>query len=123
MNRISGLGVGAASYLGGVRSTHTRDLEAYCDAALAGGPIPGESERLEGAAQAGEAIMLALRTAEGVDSRRFRERYGIDVHERYRGVVGDLVAAGVLVADDARSAPHRARPVRSQRCLWRVPRR
>jgi oxygen-independent coproporphyrinogen-3 oxidase len=94
-----GLGVGAASYLGGVRSTHTRDLEAYCDAARAGGPIPGESERLEGAAQAGEAIMLALRTAEGVDSRRFRERYGIDVHERYRGVVGDLVAAGVLAAD------------------------
>jgi oxygen-independent coproporphyrinogen-3 oxidase len=96
-----GLGVGAASYLGGVRSTHTRDLEAYCGAALAGEPIPGESERLEGAAQAGEAIMLALRTAEGVDLERFRERYGIDVHERYRKVVGDLVAAGVLVADGA----------------------
>ena len=96
-----GLGVGAASYLGGVRSTHTRDLDAYCNAALAGGPVPGESERLEGAAQAGEAIMLALRTAEGVDSARFRERYGIDVHERYRGVVGDLVAAGVLAADAA----------------------
>jgi oxygen-independent coproporphyrinogen-3 oxidase len=96
----SGLGVGAASYLGGARSTHTRDLEEYCVAALAGGPVPGESERLEGAAQAGEAIMLALRTAEGVESARFRERYGFDVHERYRGVVGDLVAAGVLVADD-----------------------
>ena len=96
-----GLGVGAASYLGGVRSTHTRDLEAYCDAALAGTPIPGESERLEGAKQAGEAIMLALRTAEGVDVAAFRERYGIDVHERYRSVVGDLVAAGVLSADPA----------------------
>src|SRR6202022_2171456 len=55
-----GLGVGAASYLGGVRSTHTRDLDAYGEAALAGRPIPGESERLEGPAQAGEAIMLAL---------------------------------------------------------------
>jgi oxygen-independent coproporphyrinogen-3 oxidase len=96
-----GLGVGAASYLSGIRSTHTRDLDAYCDAALAGGPVPGESERLEGAAQAGEAIMLALRTAEGVDSERFRERYGFDVHERYRGVVGDLVAAGVLASDAA----------------------
>lgn len=97
-----GLGVGAASYLGGVRSTHTRDLDAYCDAALAGAPIPGESERLEGAKQAGEAIMLALRTAEGVDVPAFRERYGIDVHQRYRSVVGDLVAAGVLAADPAR---------------------
>jgi oxygen-independent coproporphyrinogen-3 oxidase len=96
-----GLGVGAASYLDGMRSTHTRDLEAYCEAALARTPIPGESERLEGPARAGEAIMLALRTAEGVDLRAFRERYGIDVNERYRSVVDDLVAAGVLAADAA----------------------
>jgi oxygen-independent coproporphyrinogen-3 oxidase len=97
-----GLGVGAASYLDGVRSTHTRDLGAYCEAALAGVPIPGESERLEGAKRAGEAIMLALRTAEGVDLPAFRERYGIDVHQRYGSVVDDLVAAGVLAADVAR---------------------
>jgi oxygen-independent coproporphyrinogen-3 oxidase len=96
-----GLGVGAASYLGGVRSTHTRDLDAYLDAAVAGRAIPGESERLEGAAQAGEAIMLALRTAEGVELARFRERYGIDVRERYGDVVGELVAAGMLAADSA----------------------
>lgn len=94
-----GLGVGAASYLGGVRSTHTRDLDAYSQAALGGDPIPGESERLEGPKQAGEAIMLALRTAEGVDVDAFRERYGIDINERYREVVDDLVAAGVLSAD------------------------
>ncbi|HTD36902.1 MAG TPA: radical SAM family heme chaperone HemW, partial [Candidatus Limnocylindrales bacterium] len=97
-----GLGVGAASYLGGVRSTHTRDLDAYLDAALAGRPIPGESERLEGAARVGEAIMLALRTAEGVDLARFRERYGIDVRARYEQVVGELVAAGMLAADGER---------------------
>jgi oxygen-independent coproporphyrinogen-3 oxidase len=96
-----GLGVGAASYLAGVRSTHTRELGVYCDAALGGGPIPGESEQLEGAARVGEAIMLALRTAEGVDLARFRERYGIDVREQYGNVVGDLVAAGVLAADGA----------------------
>ena len=96
-----GLGVGAASYLDGVRSTHTRDLSAYCESALAGTPIAGESERLEGAKRAGEAIMLALRTAEGVDLPAFRERYGIDVYQRYRGAVDDLVAAGVLAADAA----------------------
>jgi oxygen-independent coproporphyrinogen-3 oxidase len=96
-----GLGVGAASYLGGVRSTYTRHLDAYCDAALAGGAIPGESERLEGAARTGEAIMLALRTVEGVDLHAFRERYGIDVLERYRSVVDDLVAGGVLDAGSA----------------------
>jgi oxygen-independent coproporphyrinogen-3 oxidase len=96
-----GLGVGAASYLAGVRSTHARDLEAYVAAASAGQPIPGESERLEGAARAGEAIMLALRTAEGVDVRRFRERYGIDMQAAYGRIVGELVEAGMLVSDAA----------------------
>ncbi|MEO7039351.1 MAG: radical SAM family heme chaperone HemW [Candidatus Elarobacter sp.] len=94
-----GLGVGAASYLEGVRSTHTRELDVYCRTALAGEAIPGESERLEGAARAGEAIMLALRTSEGVEVASFRERYGIDVNQRYRDVVEEFVAAGLLVAD------------------------
>jgi oxygen-independent coproporphyrinogen-3 oxidase len=95
-----GLGVGAASYLAGVRSTHTRDLETYAAAALAGAPVPGESERLEGAAQAGEAIMLALRTAEGVDLASFRERYGLDVVQQYRAVVDEMAGGEFLVVAD-----------------------
>ena len=61
-----------------MRSVHTRELARYCEAALAGRAIPGEAERLEGAKRAGEAAMLALRTAEGVDAIAFGERYGID---------------------------------------------
>jgi oxygen-independent coproporphyrinogen-3 oxidase len=95
-----GLGVGAASYIDGVRSTHTRDLAAYEAAALAGEPIPGSAERLEGDAATGEAIMLALRTSEGVDARAFRERYGIDVLARYAPAVADFTAAGLLAADE-----------------------
>ncbi len=96
-----GLGVGAASYLDGVRATHTRSLEEYVAAALAEARIPGESERLTGAAAAGEAIMLALRTAEGVDLARFRERYAIDMRTAYGTVIGELVQAGMLASDDA----------------------
>ncbi len=97
-----GLGVGAASYLGGVRSTHTRDLETYAVAALAGDPVPSESERLEGAARAGEAIMLALRTAEGVDLASFRERYGLDVAQHYRAQIDELAEGGFLAVADGR---------------------
>jgi coproporphyrinogen III oxidase-like Fe-S oxidoreductase len=43
--------------------------------------------------------MLALRTAEGVDTTAFRERYGIDVAQTYATVVADLVAGGMLVWD------------------------
>jgi len=95
-----GLGVGSASYLGGVRSTHTRDRAAYEAAALAGEAIPGDSEELTGDARTGEAIMLALRTSEGVDAGTFRERYGVDVFTHYAPTIADYAAAGLLVADD-----------------------
>lgn len=91
-----GLGVGAASYRGGVRSVHTRSLEAYVGAATQGGPIPSESERLEGRRRAGEAMMLALRTAQGVSLSGFKERYGIDVMADYASVVTQFSRTGLL---------------------------
>ena len=97
-----GLGVGAASYLDGVRSVHTREIDAYLRAALAREPIPGEEERLEGTARAGEAIMLALRTAEGVDPAAFGERYGLAFEERYGIIVERLAADGFLTAAGGR---------------------
>jgi oxygen-independent coproporphyrinogen-3 oxidase len=97
-----GFGVGAASYAGGVRSTHTRERGAYEAAALAGAAIPGEAEELTGAARTGEAVMLALRTSEGVDAGAFRERYGVDVFTFYAPVIADYAAAGLLVAGEGR---------------------
>ncbi len=94
-----GLGVGAASYRHGIRSTHTRERTAYEAAALAGAPIPGEDEELVGDARIGEALMLALRTSEGVDAAAFRERYGVDVFARYAPVLAEFCAAGLLETD------------------------
>jgi oxygen-independent coproporphyrinogen-3 oxidase len=94
-----GLGVGAASYLGGERSIHTRDFEAYVSAASAHAPIPGEAERLEGAARLGEATMLALRTGQGVDLRGFAERYGVDFLRYYESVIAQMREAGMLIVD------------------------
>ena len=91
-----GLGVGAASYRDGVRSVHTRSLDEYVAAALAGRPIPSEAERLEGRKRAGEAMMLALRTAQGVGLSEFKERYGIDVMADYAPVVSRFAQTGLL---------------------------
>jgi oxygen-independent coproporphyrinogen-3 oxidase len=91
-----GLGVGAASYRDGVRSVHTRALDDYVRAALSGAKIPGDCERLEGKRRVGEAIMLALRTAQGVRLDAFKERYGIDVLEDYAPVVAEYARAGFL---------------------------
>lgn len=94
-----GMGVGAASYRAGVRSTHTRELREYLDAALLGGPIPGEAERLLGERAAGEAVMLALRTSQGVGLRAFKERYSLDVLERFGPTVENFKRAGMLEVD------------------------
>lgn len=96
-----GFGVGAASYRNGVRSTHTRDLDAYVSAASQGRPIPGQSERLEGAQRAGEAVMLALRTAQGLSFAAFKERYGLEFLEYYASIVAPYRAAGLLEVDAA----------------------
>jgi oxygen-independent coproporphyrinogen III oxidase len=92
----NGFGVGAASYRGGERSVHTRDLDAYLAAASAGGPIPGEAERLAGIKAVGEAVMIALRTSQGVALSEFKERYGVDVAERYAPVVARYENDGLL---------------------------
>jgi len=92
----AGFGTGAASYLGGVRSVNTRDLREYVNAASSGAPIPKDSERLEGMQKAGEAVMLALRTAQGVPLRIFKERYGFDFMEQYGPVVERYAELGLL---------------------------
>lgn len=92
----AGFGVGAASYRDGERSVHTRDLEVYLTAAGAGRPIPGEAERLSGIKAVGEAVMIALRTAQGVTLGEFKERYGVDVAERYAPVVARYESDGLL---------------------------
>ncbi len=94
-----GLGVGAASYLGGVRAVHTRDLETYVAAALSGSQIPGDAEQLEGAQRAGEAVMLALRTAQGVSLEAFKERYGVNFMDFYARVIQRYRDDGLLEVD------------------------
>jgi oxygen-independent coproporphyrinogen III oxidase len=97
-----GFGVSAASYRGGERRVHTRELDVYLAAAGAGGPIPGEAERLTGIKAVGEAVMIALRTAQGVALQEFKERYGVDVAERYAPVVAKYESDGLLERRDDR---------------------
>lgn len=112
-----GLGVGAASYRRGERSVHTRDFEAYVHAARSGAAIPSERERLEPRRAVGEAIMLALRTAQGADFGEFKERYAVDVLERYAPVVRRYVDEGLLVVDErAMRLTHRGKFLANDVC-------
>jgi oxygen-independent coproporphyrinogen III oxidase len=112
-----GLGVGAASYLGGERRTNTRALDAYIAAATEGRAIPAESERLVGIARAGEAAMLALRTDQGVDVRAFAERYAVDFLQMFGSVIAEMRSAGLLTASDTHVAlTRRGRLLANEAC-------
>jgi oxygen-independent coproporphyrinogen III oxidase len=112
-----GFGAGAASYRDGVRSCHTRSIEAYVAAASSANPVPGESEHLEGERRAGEAIMLALRTAQGVPLAAFKERYRVDVLKNYARVVDRYERAGLLeMSGDAVRLTRRGRFVANDVC-------
>lgn len=62
-----GLGVGAASFLGGRRSASLDRLEAYLSCVEEGRLPVAEEERLEGKARLGERVMLGLRLVQGMD--------------------------------------------------------
>jgi len=100
-----GLGPGAHGSLtaGGVRTraANPEDLEGYL-ADPGGAREVKEVETGEG--RAGEALMLALRTTDGVDLAAFRARYGVDPLRRWRGPLREFSRLGL-----ARPSPRRVR--------------
>ena len=75
-----GFGLGASSYLGGVRWANPRDLNAYLEAASAGAgafiPEKTDVQVLTEAEREEEFFFLGLRRTDGVEAADFAERFG-----------------------------------------------
>jgi oxygen-independent coproporphyrinogen-3 oxidase len=82
-----GLGPSAASFDGAGRSRNPSDLTRY----LANPGQSAETERLTDLQRAGEIMMLALRTREGITAAEFRARSGLDLLETYGPAVERLI--------------------------------
>jgi putative oxygen-independent coproporphyrinogen III oxidase len=97
-----GVGLGAARYLRGVRSSNTRDLPAYLRRIEEGRDATGPTETLEPEARAREtAVLMLRRTGIGLDRDDFRRRTGFDIDE----LAGPTLAkhrSGGLLEDDGR---------------------
>jgi putative oxygen-independent coproporphyrinogen III oxidase len=100
-----GLGPSAHSFDGGRRWWNERKLHAW-ETRLAAGerPVAG-SETLTPQDLALEEVMLALRTAAGLDLGGFRRRHGFDIAAHNRQLVDGLVASGHLEERDGRLSP------------------
>ncbi len=114
-----GLGPSAHSFDGRARWWNERRLAAW-SAHLAGGerPIAGREE-LTPEQRALEALMLGLRTADGLDLARFRRSYGVDLlgggqtGVENRELAGRLAAEGLLLEVDEKEGGGRLRPTRA----------
>jgi len=102
-----GLGAGAWSYVGGERWGNVRDVSEYVRRVATGeGPV-AEREQLPPERAAAEAIMLGLRTADGVDLAEVAARFGVDaVH--FGPAAERLVRDGLLRRDGTHLAPTEA---------------
>lgn len=98
-----GVGLGAARYLRGVRSSNTRDLPAYLKRIEAGADPTGPTETLDPEDRAREtAVLMLRRTVAGLDRAEFRAQTGRDLD----ALAGDALprhrAGGLLDDDGAR---------------------
>ena len=99
-----GLGTGAHSFLDGRRWSNHRHIRAYQrDLATHKLPVAFE-EKLSPGQMADEALMLALRRAEGLDLPAWEERFQLRWSKRRRGLLEHLVAKDLATWDGTRLA-------------------
>jgi oxygen-independent coproporphyrinogen III oxidase len=98
-----GVGLGAARYVRGVRSTNTRDLFAYLRRLEAGEEATGPTETLDPEARAREtAVLMLRRTVLGIDREDFALRTGFDFDALAGPVLERYAARGLLEDDESR---------------------
>jgi len=108
-----GFGLGAASYVSGVRTTNRRDLDGYLADVHAGRSPVADRDPYDRDRRLEEALFLGLRVAEGVDLDVLGARYDADVQARFAPAWERAEAAGLIERLGARVALTRAGRVRS----------
>jgi oxygen-independent coproporphyrinogen-3 oxidase len=99
-----GFGVGAASYVRGVRRLNTRDLRSYLRRALAGEATHFQSEELSPRERAVETAVMQLRRSDGIERIEFRAQTGFVFDELVGATLARLIALGLLTDDRCRVA-------------------
>ena len=94
-----GFGCGAHGTAGGVRTRNVAAVDDYIDRIASGQTVISEERRLDAAERLGDALFMGLRLTRGIDLEAVRQRYGVDVWERYRADLTRFVDAGALRHD------------------------
>jgi len=94
-----GLGPSACSHIGVRRWCNKPDLEAWALALAGGGDCREEVRPLPPEESVREALIFGLRLVRGISLGRFKERFGVDVMERFGREVRDLLEEGLILVE------------------------
>ena len=94
-----GLGPSACSHIGAGRWCNKPDLEAWASALAGGGDYREEVRPLPPEESVREALIFGLRLVRGVSIGVFKDRFGVDIMERYGREVRDLVEEGLILVE------------------------
>jgi len=89
-------GPGASRYVGGTRSTNTRNVRRWIASWKAGEPCVDVEETLGSEERAREAIMLALRLRSGLNMRQFETRFAVSLQDLAGSALQDNIDRGWL---------------------------
>src|SRR5262245_56958063 len=89
-------GVSAAGYDGRARWSNTRNIHEYLERIERGCSPVAESVELDSDDRQSENLFLRLRLKEGVNLREHRERFGVDVADRYQAELSRLRDADLI---------------------------
>ena len=97
-----GVGAGAHSYDGKIRTSNLRDVDAYIKKIRAGEDVSELEEIVTREAAMEEFCFLGLRIAEGFSAADFAEKFGANVFEIYGAVIEKNIALGLLEVSGGR---------------------
>jgi oxygen-independent coproporphyrinogen-3 oxidase len=100
MEPYLGLGLGAHSYVDGVRFSNTEDLDAYIAAAGDRAPLRVWEHANTPLDDISEYMFLGLRRTEGVSEADYFARFGEDMRSRFGKEIRRLTAEGLLESSD-----------------------
>jgi oxygen-independent coproporphyrinogen-3 oxidase len=94
-----GLGPSACSHTGAARWCNKPDLEAWASALAGGGDCREEVRPLPPEESVREALIFGLRLVRGVSLAEFKERFSMNVLERFGKEVRDLGEEGLILVE------------------------
>ncbi len=100
MGEYLGIGLGAASYVNGIRFSNERDLKQYLSQNADQHVV--EQHSLSRREEMEEFVFLGLRKIQGISMEEYRQRFQVDFSQIYQNILPELMGAGLLAESEKR---------------------